>query len=71
MEGSTTTIAQTLSTALQSTADQAIEGIGVVLPVALSIMGALLVITIGLYAVFNTMTLHKHIIKNLFTFFIV
>lgn len=47
MEGSTTTIAQTLFTALQSTADQAIEGIGVVLPVALSIMGALLVITIG------------------------
>lgn len=47
MEGSTTTIAQTLSTALQGVADQAIEGIGVVLPVALTVMGALLVITIG------------------------
>lgn len=47
MEGSTTTIAQTLSTALQGVADSAIEGIGVVLPVALTVMGAMLVITIG------------------------
>lgn len=47
MEGQATNIADTLGTALQGVADQAISGIGTILPVALTIMGAMLVITVG------------------------
>lgn len=47
MEQTTVNIAETLSTSLTDVANQAVSAIGTILPTALIVMGAVMVITIG------------------------
>lgn len=47
MEGNTANIASTLGTAMQTTASSMMEAIGTVLPIALGVAGAVLVVFVG------------------------